>query len=285
MRGEDALATVDESAVADHYGGNGLRSRLFAAMAQSGLDPQRLRPADLAPVDEFHMGGRAATAEIVARAGLTSADRVLDIGSGLGGLVRYLASEVGCRATGLDLTPEYVALARELTELTGLSDKADFVVGSALALPFDAAAFTAALTFHVGMNIADRATKYREAFRVLGPGGKLVIYDVLKGPAPGMRFPVPWAETEATSHLVTAAELRRLLAAAGFAILHEEDRTPAVLNHHRARVAEMSADTPPPPLGLHLLQGDSAKLKSQNMIAMAEAGQIALGVVIARKDG
>lgn len=277
------MADLSERAVAEHYGGDHLRSRIFQAMAQAGLDLHTLRPVDLAPVDEFHMGGRPATAEIVARAGVTADDRVLDIGSGLGGLVRYLASEVGCHATGLDLTPEYVALARELTDLTGLSDRADFVEGSALALPFDDGAFSAALTFHVGMNIADRKTKYREAGRVLEAGGALVIYDVLKGPEPGMRFPVPWAETPETSHLVTAQELRTLLEASGFTVLVEEDRTPVVLKHHRAKVAELVAGTPPPPLGLHLLQGSTAKEKSQNMIGMAEAGQIALGLVIARK--
>lgn len=277
------MGGVSERAVADHYGDDGLRTRIFEAISQSGLDLHSLRPVDLAPVDEFHMGGRAATADIVAAAGLSASDRVLDIGCGLGGLVRYLAGEIGCRVTGLDLTPEYVDLAREFTALTALSDKADFVLGSALALPFDDATFSAALTFHVGMNIADRATKYREAFRVLQPGGKLVIYDVLKGPEPGMRFPVPWADTQDTSHLVSADELHRLLSAAGFTILVEQDRTPAVLKHHRAKVAEMSVGTPPPPLGLHLLQGRTAKEKSQNMIAMAEAGQIALGLFIAQK--
>ena len=277
------MGIVSERAVADHYGDSQLRARIFEAISQSGLDLQSLRPIDLAPIDEFHMGGRAATAEIVTAADISSSDRVLDIGCGLGGLVRYLASEIGCRVTGLDLTPEYVDIAKEFTDLTALSDKADFVLGSALSLPFDDATFSAALTFHVGMNIADRETKYREAYRVLQPGGKLVIYDVLKGPEPGMRFPVPWADTQDTSHLVTADALRRLLSSAGFTILVEQDRTPMVLKHHRAKVAEMSVGTPPPPLGLHLLQGSNAKEKSQNMIAMAEAGQIALGLFIARK--
>lgn len=279
------MVSMSERVVAAHYGREDLRARIFEAILQAGLNLQTLRPLDLAPVDEFHMGGRAATADIVARAGLTARDRVLDIGCGLGGLARFLADEIGCRVTGLDLTPEYVALATEFTALTGLADKAEFTLGSALALPFADAVFSAAVTFHVGMNIADRETKYREACRVLQPGGKLVIYDVLKGPEPGMRFPVPWAETPETSHLVAAADLRRLLIAAGFTILDEEDRTPTVLKHHRAKVAEMSAGSAPPPLGLHLLQGNTAKLKSRNMIDMAEAGQIALGLVIAQKAG
>lgn len=279
------MADLSEHAVAAHYGSDTLRSRIFAAMAEAGLNLDNLRPADLAPVDEFHMGGRAATVEIVSRAGISADDRVLDVGSGLGGLVRYLAGEVGCKATGLDLTPEYVALSRDLTDLTGLSEKADFVLGSALSLPFADRSFSAVTTFHVGMNIADRKRKYDEAFRVLQSDGKLVIYDVLKGPEQGLRFPVPWAETPETSHLVSAPELNRLLSESGFTIMLEEDRTPVVLKHHRARMAELSASTPPPVLGLHLLQGSTAKVKSQNMIEMAEAGQIALGFVIARKDG
>ena len=274
-----------EAAVAGHYGSEDLRSRIFEAISRSGLDLNRLRPVDLAPVDEFHMGGRAASVEIVGRAGLSSEDRVLDIGCGLGGLVRYLTSETGCHTTGLDLTPDYIQLAQEFSALTGQTGRADFVLGSALALPFDDATFSAALTFHVGMNIADRATKYREAWRVLQPGGIFVIYDVLKGPEPGMRFPVPWADTADTSFLVTAENLRLLLETTGFAIQEEEDRTPTVLKHHRARMAELSAGAPPPPLGLHLLQGSTAKVKSQNMIEMAEAGQISLGLVIARKQG
>jgi len=278
------MSTMDESAVASHYGDDNLRSQIFGAISQSGLDLQNLRPTDLSLVDEFHMGGRAATTDIVNRARLAKNDRVLDIGSGLGGLVRYLASEVRCRVTGIDLTPEYVEIAKELTELTGLSDKADFETGSALSLPFDDDTFDAALTFHAGMNIADRETKYQEAARVLRPGGKFVIYDVLKGSTPGMQFPTPWAETKETSHLVSAERLRQLLSSAGFQILDEEDRTPLVLQHHRQKIAEMSDGTPPPALGLHLLQGSTAKEKSQNMIEMTEAGQIALGVIIAQKD-
>lgn len=278
------MNSIDESVIAGHYGGNNLKSQIFDAISRSDLDLQRLVPADLAPIDEFHMGGRKATAEIVDRIGLTANDQVLDIGCGLGGLVRYLASEVGCRATGLDLTPEYVDIAKELTKFTGLSDKADFVIGSALSLPFADETFDAALTFHAGMNIADRETKYFEAARILRPGGKLVIYDVLKGPKPGMLFPVPWAERKEASYLVTVEELNNLLLSAGFSILNIEDRTPLVLDHHRQKVAEMSDNNPPPALGLHLLQGDNAQKKSRNMIEMAKQGQIALGVFIVQKS-
>lgn len=47
--------------VAGHYDLTGLKNTIFEAMPTSGLDLKALKPADLAPIDEFHMGGRAAT--------------------------------------------------------------------------------------------------------------------------------------------------------------------------------------------------------------------------------
>jgi cyclopropane fatty-acyl-phospholipid synthase-like methyltransferase len=69
-------------------------------------------------------------------------DHVLDVGSGLGGASRYVASTVGCRVTGIDLTSGYVAAAQELARRTGLGDRVSYHVGSALNMPdrvFDAA--------------------------------------------------------------------------------------------------------------------------------------------------
>jgi len=275
----------NEAVVAGHYGIAGLGERILAALAASGLDPAALKPADLAPVDEFHMGGRAATAHVIDLMDLAPGAQVLDVGSGLGGVARYLAAERGARVTGIDLTPEYVDIARMLSERTGLAERVEFVVGSALDLPWPAAHFDAAVTFHVAMNIADRPRLYAEVARVVRPGGLFAIYDVLKGPTAGEEFPVPWAETAATSFLVTPAELRDLLAQAGFEIVHEEDRREIALAHHRSRLAELKAAGGPPPLGLHLLQGETAGTKSRNMLRMLEVSQITLGAIIARRAG
>lgn len=274
-----------EAVVAGHYGLRELKATIINAISASGLSLHGLKPTDLAAVDEFHMGGRGATVEIVELMKLSAESRVLDIGCGIGGLTRYLASEIGCRVSGLDLTPEYVDIARELTQLTGLSEKIEYQVGSALDLPFQNAVFDAVTTFHVAMKIADRRSMYHEAARVLRPGGVFTVYDVMKGSTPGMLFPVPWAETEATNHLISPTEMNEHLQEANFLIEYEEDRTPLVLQHHRAKIAETSDGEAPAALGLHLLQGDNAKEKSQNMIRMVEANQIALGVFIARRNG
>jgi trans-aconitate methyltransferase len=55
---------------------------------------------DLGPVDEFHSRRRLATQDLTALLGPTAADRVIDIGSGLGGPSRYLAATFGCRVSG-----------------------------------------------------------------------------------------------------------------------------------------------------------------------------------------
>ena len=170
-----------EEAVARHYGAGDLTERILKAMTAAGIDADRVGPEQLAPVDEFHIGGRAATIHAVAKMGLKADDHVLDVGSGIGGTSRYIASTVGCRVTGIDLTPEYVAAAQELARRTGLGERIAYRVGSALSMPFQDRTFDAALTFHVAMNIRDRAGLYRETGRVLKPGATFCIYDVMKG--------------------------------------------------------------------------------------------------------
>ncbi len=150
-------------------------------------------------------------------------------------------------------------------------------------MPWPAQSFDAAVTFHVAMNIENRPRLYAEVARVLRPGGQLAIYDVLKGPADGMLFPVPWAESAETSFLVTPDAMTELLDQAGFEIVYVEDRRDAAMEHHHARLANMAAVGGPPPLGIHLLTGETTAQKSRNMLQMLEADQIGLYVMIARR--
>jgi ubiquinone/menaquinone biosynthesis C-methylase UbiE len=176
--------------VARHYGIPGVLGAILNGLRAEGKDPERLSPADLSPVDEFHIRGRQATAELAELSQVRPGLRVLDVGSGLGGAARFLAAERGCQVTGLDVTPEYCRAAAALSKATGVDGGTRFLCASALAMPLADSGFDLAYSQHVQMNVADKAVFYREIARVLRPGGRFVLHDILAGPAGLPHFPV-----------------------------------------------------------------------------------------------
>ena len=115
--------------------------------------------------------GRAATEDLASALAPKASDRVLDVGSGLGGGACYFAGRFGCHVSGIDLSADFCAAARLLAEQQGFGDKVDFKPGDATALPFAAARFDIVYSQHVAMNIADKAKLYGEIARVLKDEG------------------------------------------------------------------------------------------------------------------
>jgi SAM-dependent methyltransferase len=270
-----------EGDVAGHYAHGALAQAIRQALVAAGKDPDRLTPADLAPVDEFHIGGGAATAALFAPLGLRAGMRWLDIGSGLGGPARHLASAYGCIVSGIDLTPEYVEVARDLARRVGLQGRVDFRQGSALALPFEDASFEGASLLHVGMNIPDKPALSAGVRRVLRPGGIFAIYDVMRLADGDLAFPLPWAAGPATSFVATPAAYRAALAAAGFTIQAERNRAAFALESLRTLQARVAAEGRPA-LGLHILMGEKAREKTGNLVQSLERGLLAPMEMIAR---
>ncbi len=228
-----------------HYDGPGLVDRIRAALAPIADEDERLAVAQLAMLDQFHTRGILATVELAGAAGLQAADHVLDAGCGIGGPARTLASMFGCRVTGVDLSPRFVEAAIYLTGRCRLADRVSFIEGDVLHLPLYDAAFDAVFLQHVAMNIANRAALYAEVRRVLKPGGRFAMYDlVLKDGE--VIYPTPWARTPSTSFLLTADETREALKTAGFAETMWRDDTQTALDWFKATVAN------PPPAGLNL---------------------------------
>ena len=185
-----------------------------------------LTAARLAPLDQFHVGGLVATAELAKRVRVTPSTRILDAGSGLGGPSRYLAETFGCRVEGIDLAPDYVAVSELLTARAKLADRVHSRVGDLMRLPFENTSFDVVWTQHVVMNIRDRSSLYREMRRVLATDGELAFYDVLAADGkPTPHYPVPWAETAETSVLLTREETIAALAEAGFRVALWDDVT------------------------------------------------------------
>ena len=272
-----------ERSVARHYTLGSLERTILDALAAAGKDPDRLAPADLAPVDEFHIGGRQATIDLADQLGVGPDLHLLDVGCGLGGASRYFAHERGCRVTGIDLTEEYVRTAEALARRVGLADRVSYVHGSALGLPFAPGTFDGAYMLHVGMNVEDKARLFAEVRRVLRPGGLFGVYDVMREEGEGdLGFPVPWASSPATSFVESAAAYRRLLEGAGFAVQKERGRRGFAIEFFRQMRAQAVRGGGPPPLGLHILMGASAPQKVANMMGNLERGLIAPTEIIAR---
>jgi ubiquinone/menaquinone biosynthesis C-methylase UbiE len=270
------------NAVETHYGRREILNAILRALHDMGKDVTKLAPADLAPVDEFHIRGREATVELANRAALRPGLRVLDVGSGLGGSVRYLASAHQVRATGIDLTKEYVDVARALADLVGLQDQVTFYQSSALDLPFEEGSFDVVWTEHVQMNIADKQAFYAAIARVLAPRGRLVFHDIFQGHGGPLHFPVPWAEEPAISFLTSPEAVQEVLEAVGFRILEWEDKSHQSLEWFRA-VVETLQRTGPLPLGLHLLMGNTAKAKFENNIRNLQEGRFVVFQAVAEK--
>ena len=270
-----------EQAVAQHYAHGSLEDSILKALGAAGKDVNRLTPKDLAPVDEFHVGGRPATIAFAEQFAPQPGMRLLDIGCGLGGAARYFASEHGCRVTGIDLSAEYAAVANALAARVGLSDRVSCQQGSALGLPFANESFDGAYLFHVGMNIEDKAKLFSEVRRVLTTGGVFGIYDVMRLAAGDLHYPVPWTSSAEVSFVADAESYRSLLAAAGFEVLKERSRRDFALETF-AQMKARAASGAPSPLGLHIVMGASAGQKVKNMMGDITAGLIAPTEMICR---
>lgn len=140
---------------------------------------QRLSPEELGALDHFHTGGLPASLELLELARIRAEDRVLDIGAGLGGAARLMASVRGCRVDCIELSADYCVGAALLNRLTGLDGQIEVHTGSK-------------------------------------PGGRFAFQEMAAGESPTTLFPLPWATDPADSFLEPAGEMRLLLGECGF---------------------------------------------------------------------
>ena len=265
-----------------HYSHGNLLQAIHDGVQRLEKSPDTVSLEDLAPVDEFHIGGRIATEIFMDQLDITADDHVLDIGCGLGGASRFAAQQYGCRVTGIDLTDEYVETGTELTAWVGLDDLITLDSGDATATPYRDGSFDKSYMMHVGMNIADKRSLAMELFRVLRPGGRLGIYDVMRVGGGALQFPVPWATNPEESVVSFPDEYKMSLEEAGFRVVAENDRSEFALEFF-SQLQARAGDGESPPLGLHILMGDSAAEKVRNMIENVSQKRIAPVEIIVEK--
>jgi len=271
--------------IAGHYNRGGLLERLRAALTADGIDPDHPTLDALAPYDQFHGRSLEATEELANALSLSPSDHILDIGSGIGGPARYFAERFGCRVTGIDLTPEFCTVARELTRLVGMADRVRFEQGDALHMPFAAESFDGAYSINVAMNIADKGAFYREIHRVLKSGAALGLTEVTRGSGPEPEYPTPWAATPAASFLVSPAETRRQIETAGFDIEGFRDTTQAALGYGARWRALIERGAKPPHRATGIIHGEKAEIMVANVSRGLKSGAVTPIEVVCRKRG
>lgn len=272
-RSEAVLARVDE-----HYAGKPagkpagrldarLTDRLRDAFQAAGCDVERLSLDEIAGIDQLHLGGRAASRRLSQLAQLPPGSRVLDIGCGTGGASRLLAAEGDCQVVGIDVTAEFIDVARWLSRATGLSSRTRFICADAAELPLPSASVDAVWCQHALLNMPTPDAVIGEWCRVLAGQGKLLLHEVVSGDNPSpLVLPVPWASRREHSQLESLAQLERRLESAGFECLTLEDVTADALawrgkhaRHEQPPQADTTQGTPAKTEGSrHTLPGAAA---------------------------
>lgn len=271
-----------QSKIVEHYATSGLLARLESALRADGVDPAHPTIEGLSPYDQFHGRGLEATEDMASLVSIRQTDHLLDVGSGLGGPARWLSARFGCRITGIDLTPEFCAIAQHLTHLIGVEARVCFQVGNALAMPFDDETFDGVYSMFVAMNIADRPRLYREVHRVLRSGGWLMLSEITRGDGQVL-YPTPWAATAAQSFLSTVENTRIELRNAGFEVeLVKNDLQRSLDFGARAR-AMVERGEKPSYRANALIHGDAAGAMLANVAKGYKDGSLIPIEVVARK--
>ena len=265
-----------------YYSPNDLYNRIIEGLGKTGKALSEVTLDDLQPVDEFHIGGDAATKELVRLSGFTPDMHILDVGCGVGGSTRRLSHEIGCRVTGIDLSDQYIDAAERLTQLLTMQERVKFHAASALALPFEDNAFDGAWSIQMNMNVEDKLSWLKELYRVLKPGGRAVLYEVCGNKNSPIHFPVPWAQDGSMSFLVPPESFRDVMTVAGFDIDIWNDKTD-VAQQAFAHVTEPVGEPNLPELGVHLLVGNDIRTKAYNLHRNLEEERVSLIETVAAK--
>lgn len=183
--------------------------------------------------ESMHPGGLALTERGARLAGIGADSRVLDAGCGVGASALFLAERFGCRVLGIDASPDSIERARSRAARSAARNRLDFRVGDLGRLALAGERFDAALAECVCSTLEPHADAVGTLARALGPGGRLVLSDVVRRGAIPDALRTPLGYALCLGGCVSAEELAGALESRGFIVLAREDRTADLVAYAR----------------------------------------------------
>ncbi|GAA5134168.1 class I SAM-dependent methyltransferase [Thalassotalea piscium] len=276
---------ISEVNIANHYTHGNLLNAIKIALSKAGHTLDSVSAEQLTAIDEFHIGGREATTQLLNGITFAAEAQLLDIGCGLGGTTRYLASHYTSYVTGIDLTAEYIKVAQVLNQKLGIAERINLLQASATSLPFADDSFDGVTMLHVGMNVADKQALFADVFRCLRENSLFLIYDVMKTNKDTVNYPLPWASTSDTSYLSSLDSYQRKLKAVGFNVVAINSRKDFALDYFKRQSGKIATNGVKPLLSLHTLIQDNAKLKFSHLIDQISSNALTPIEIIVKKPG
>ena len=149
-------------------------------LKQQGLKLGKCQPYKLYNLDQDHFLGINGTKKCIQKMRINSNDIVLDIGSGFGGVSRFIANKTGAKVVGVEIQKDRCAFAVNVTKKSGLDDKVSFICEDFVSTNLDENGYTKIVAILSILHFLDKQQALRKAAHVLKKNGLIYIEDYYK---------------------------------------------------------------------------------------------------------